>query len=482
MKGSSRVQDCVIGSGAGGAVLAMRLAQAGRSVLVLEEGPEVDKSKFTQREGAMYALLYREGGQQTTTDGGISVLQGRCLGGSTTINQGDCVPMEPSILDHWRQGFGWDSLGLDNAGFAALADRAMREVGANPIPDELINRNNRLLAEGAAKLGIAGTNLQHNRTGCIGSGYCLIGCAYDAKKGTILSHLPAARAAGADIWCDSMVMRIDTRNGLRVLGTDFEVSAERVFVCAGAIHTPAILNRSAIKPAGLGRNLSLQPQAPLVAFFDERVEFHRGIPQSWGTTSTLSVDAERGLGGYSIEGISAGPAMTASLIPGDMAELKPLLNLYPHVAASLCLVPDRPGGSLSFPKYGRPKIKYTPSDDHTARLREAMKTAARIYLAAGAREVAVPATDGPRIKLDSDVGLIDDMPLRSCELPLISAHPQGSMRMGPGRDAPVDLEFQVKGAPGVFVCDASLFPTTSSTHTMIPVMTLAHLLADQLGA
>ena len=117
-----KVQDVIVGSGAAGGVLAHRLSRAGRSVALVEEGPEVSKADFTQREDQMYALLHRDAGGQATVDGGVAVLQGRCLGGSTTVNMGDCVPITDGVIDHWRQHFGWgDWGGISNADIHAAA-------------------------------------------------------------------------------------------------------------------------------------------------------------------------------------------------------------------------------------------------------------------------------------------------------------------------------------------------------------------------
>jgi len=478
----AQTQDVVIGSGAGGAVLAARLAEGGRGVVLLEEGPRVSRLDFTQREGAMYSLLYRDAGGQSSSDGAISVMQGRCLGGSTTINMGDVVPIEDAVLAHWRQHFGWgDWGGITHADVRAAAERAKRDIGASRIAPDEVNRANGLLRDGAKALGLRGQRLEHNRTGCVGSGYCLIGCAYDAKKGTHLSHVPRAEAAGAQVWCDSRVDRVTSRaRGVTVHGAGFAVDAERVFVCAGTIHTPGVLERSGLGGTQRGRNLSLQPQGPVLAVFDHEVDLHRGIPQSFGVDGALEISAERGLGGYTIEGVAGGPAMTASLVPLPMKELRPLLALYRQSAAALCLVPDRPSGRVTS-KNGRPVIEYQQTAEWTARLRSALKTGARCYLAAGATAVRIPAVHSREIRSEADVASIDELPLRSCDLSMISAHPQGTCRMGPNPESSVvDMDFRVHGSDNVFVCDASLFPTTSSTHTMVPVMTMAHLLADSL--
>ena len=480
MTRTAKVQDVVIGSGAGGAVVAARLAEAGRTVLLLEEGPRVSKADFNQREGDMYALLYRDAGGQSTADGAISVMQGRCLGGSTTINMGDVVPIHDAVLAHWRTRHGWgDWGGVTDRDVHTAADRAQRDMGAGPIPEGLVNTANRKLREGAETLGLANEVLHHNRTGCIGSGYCLIGCAYDAKKGTHLSYVPRFEAAGGEVWCDSRVDRLEPG---AVVGAGFRVEAERTFVCAGTVHTPGILGRSGLGGARLGEHLTLQPQGPVLAVFDQRIDLHRGIPQSWAIVGPLEHSEERGLGGYTIEGVAGGPAMTASMMPLPMKELRPFLSRFRQAAAALCLVPDQPSGRVVW-SGARPTIEYEATAEYTARLREALTTGCRAYLAAGATEVILPVVGGKPMRTERDLAAIADLPLRTCDLSMISAHPQGTCRMGPDAGSSVvGMDFKVHGSEDVYVCDASLFPTSASTHTMVPVMTMAHLLANQLTA
>lgn len=485
MSESLRAQDVVIGSGAGGSVLARRLAEAGRDVVLLEEGPEVSNADFSQREDEMYPLLYRDGGSQYTADGAISVLQGRCLGGSTTINEGDCVPIPAQILTSWRRRFGWgDWGGITDADVQAAGARAMAEMGAGPMIEELVNKANRLLRAGAEAEGLPGSLLEHNRVGCAGSGYCLIGCAYNAKRGPLVSHIPQARAAGCRLRAGSRVDRIEREAGRpTAVGPGFRVDADRIFVCAGPIHSCGILHRSGLRGGGLGHNLTLQPQSPIVALYDEDVTFYRGVPQSFGLDGLIELSEETGLGGFTVEGVAAGPAMAASLLPGDMAEVQSLLGEYGRMAAALCLVPDRPSGRVVWKQTGRPRIRYGWDEEWKGRLRDALKAAARCYLASGAREVLLLSPGLPRVRSKRDLAAVDDLPLRTCDLPLISAHPQGTCRMaGPDHDPVIGLDFGVIGADDVYLCDASLFPTSASTHTMVPTMTMAHLLADQLGA
>jgi choline dehydrogenase-like flavoprotein len=226
----------------------------------------------------------------------------------------------------------------------------------------------------------------------------------------------------------------------------------------------------------VGRNLSLQPQAPAGAVFPEPVTMWRGVPQSAFLDAFETMTAAEGLGGYRLESVSGTPGMSAATLGLWGPALREFMKGFPRAAACLCLVPDRPGGVVTADRNGRPKIAYTLAPDVVAKLKEAMTTAARVYLAAGAEQVLLPLRSVGPIRSEADLQRIASVTIRSADLPLISAHPQGTCRMG--KDAAtsvVGLDLRVHGVDNLQVLDASVFPTTSSSHTMLPVMSFARL-------
>lgn len=488
-----RTQVCVIGSGAGGGVAAGRLAEAGRDVVVLEEGPHVPGARMTQVEAEMYPLLYRDGAQQFTDDGGVNVLQGRAVGGSTVVNMADVVPIPDAVLDHWAAAFGVDRYGRDTV--AAAAREAAESLGAHPIAEADLNRNNALLLQGGRRVGIAGAPFVHNRVGCVKSGYCLVGCSYDAKRHVGLTWIPRALATGRClVQTDARVDRLE-HDGRRVVAAvgrlldpvaarplgRFRVEADHFVLAAGAVHSPALLLASDLGGRAVGRNLSLQPQAPLVATFPDDVVLWRGIPQAAFLDGKETATPSDGLGGFRLEGVGAGPAMGATTIPLWGEALGTWMREFRRSAAMLVLVPDRPGGRVVRGRDGRPKIRYPLQDAWAATMRRALRAAGEVYLAAGAESVGLPFVGAPPVRTVADLDVVDRLPLRAGSLTLISAHPQGTCRMG--RDAAtsvVGLDLRVHGVPNLQVLDASVFPTTSSTHTMIPTMTFALLGAGEL--
>lgn len=489
---TARTDVCIIGSGAAGGLAAGMLAEAGRDVIVLEEGPHVPRSMMTQREEQMHPLLYRDGGAQLTADGGVNVLQGRCVGGSTVINMADCVAIPDGVLDHWRAHFGVDRYSTERVHDAARAAEAA--IGANLIDEATINANNRLLLEGGRALGHTGGTFVHNRVQCLGSGYCLLGCAYDAKQSVAVTWIPRALATGrALVQTDARVLHLEhdskrvvaavgqiqrRRDGART--APLRVEAEHFILAAGAVHSPLILLASELGGKQVGRNLSLQPQAPIGAQFTDDVIMWRGVPQASYIDSTEHATEADGLSGFRLEAVSVGPAMAAVSIGLGGDAVHDFMRSFKKGASCLCLVPDRPVGRVTA-KGGRPRIDYPLTSEVQATLKQALGTAARSYLRAGADQVLLPFPDAPPIRSEADLAGLDTYVVQPASLTIISAHPQGTCRMGPdpGRSV-VGLDGFVHGVPNLQVLDASVFPTTASSHTMIPVMTMATLGVGEL--
>jgi len=494
-----RARTLVVGSGAGGAVVAQILAAAGEEVVVLEEGGRFTARDFTQREDEMFPALYRGAGQQLSHDGTINVLQGSCYGGSTVINMADCVPTPPEVYAHWRRLLGITA--LDERTLEPSLRRVWRMLGVNRIPRAQVNRNNAAVLRGADALGLSAGVFDHNRTGCIGSGYCLIGCAYDAKKGAHLNYLPAAVEAGADVYTEARVDRLErsdagrwiargdlVERGSRVARLPLRIEADRVVLAAGAVHSPAILARSGLGRGlpQLGRNLSLQPQMGVVAQMDRAIELWRGIPQAAYCDAFDDHTPERGLGGFRLEGVHGGIAQAAGLIPGFGRAHKAAMAELPRTATALLLVPDRPSGELAWRwrRDGRgvvPTIRYWMRQEWKARLRRGLRHAAELYFAAGAKRVLFPNELFPALESPDDLPRLDRFPIASHVTYFVSAHAQGTCRMAPDpRRGVVDEDHRVHGVPDLYVVDASVMPTTASTHTMIPIMTLADRAAHRL--
>ncbi len=483
----------IIGSGCAGATAARGLARAGREVLVLEEGGDFTGAKLTQRDGRMYDQLYMDRGGRMTSDLSIAIMQGRVLGGSAVINASDVVALPDEVLHYWQTRFGLSDYTPEQ--LEPFRQRALADLRASRIGDEQVNRANHLLQQGAATLGLKGEVMMHNRVGCRGLGTCLIGCPIGAKQNPRWVAIPEALEAGATFLCRARAARIEDANAelkrvvVRALdGNGYHetggctVRARVVILAANAIGSSHLALRSGLGNAHVGQHLSLQPQLPMVAWFEEQVIAYRGIPQAFAVTEGERFDDEHGLWGFRIEALMGTPGIVASLLPKTGAEAKEAMAHLNNMAGCLVLVPDDPSGTVGAGGE-RPRVDYHHLDNHKERLREGAKLAARCYLAAGATEVDVPMGRMVAVKSERDLALIDAIPFDPCTAPLFSAHQQGGLRMATSdKDGACAQDGRLFGTRDVYCFDSGLFPSSSSSHTQAPVIAVAHYLTERLLA
>ena len=214
----------VIGSGAGGAIAAYRLAEAGRRVLVLERGPHADPGEFGEDEVAQYLRLYNEGALQLATDFRLQVLQGMCVGGSTTVNNAVCLHPPDSVLAAWGER------GIEPAGLRTAIDEVIRWLPVRQMDERVASGGGRAFAEGARALGLASEVVHANISArCLGCGYCNMGCGFGAKHSTLDTVLPWAQRdfpGRLDVLPDFHADRIVHRGG-RATGVEGAFGEQR---------------------------------------------------------------------------------------------------------------------------------------------------------------------------------------------------------------------------------------------------------------
>jgi choline dehydrogenase-like flavoprotein len=486
---------CIIGSGCGGATAARLLAEAGHEVVVLEEGRDFVQMEHSQRDRDMYDQLYMDRGGRATSDLSVSVLQGRVLGGGGVINACDVVPAPEAVLTHWATKYGLEDFAPER--FRSFSEDALSDLSASRIPEELVNTANNKLRIGAEALGYRGEVMLHNRASCRGLGTCLIGCPVHAKRNARMVALPKAIHAGARVFTRARAVEIrhagQELKEVRVRTLDplgyheqgeMVLRAKIVIVAANAIGSAQLLLRSGIGNPQVGRNLMLQPQLPVIALFEERIDAFDLVPQSYAVTEFEQEDNEDlGLWGYRIEGIMGTPGIVSTLLPFSGAEAMQEMAQYNRMAASLLLAPDQPSGHVEVERDGRLLIHYAQRQDHQERLREAVYSAARIYLASGATRIIVPMSRPLVIRSTEDAAKARDIDFGPATAPLLSAHQQGTVRMAPSeRDGGANPDAKVYGTRDIYVFDSSGFPTSASSHTMAPIMAASRMLTTKLLA
>jgi len=479
-----RADVCVVGSGAGGSVIAKKAAERGLKVVVLEEGGFYTKEDFDQLERDMLPKLYKQGTGQATADGFVSVLQGRCVGGTTVVNYLCCFRTPGRVLGEWAER---GVQGMSPADMKPHLDEVWDMLSIQKMPENMLNPNNRLLKIGAERLGWKGDTFWRNQIGCWGSGFCAEGCAYDAKQSALLTYLHEAVIRGADVYAGARVERI-TLEGGRATGVEgivwdpetdtprgrLRVKADVTVVSCGSINTPELLLRSNVGGPMVGKSLYLHPVPIVWALFDREIHNYYGIKQGYYIDEFSDVFHDDLDGGYVLEGVGAQPGLGAVGMNHYGTWHRERMKEHHKLALVGVLVRDRDGGTVSLDKDGRRRIEYWPSRRDLQKCAEGMKHAAEVYLAAGAKEVYTCHAKGTVIRSTGDLALIDQRSMAPGEMFLFSAHQMGTCRMGEDPETSVvNSNGRVHTTKNLLIADASAFPTPSGVNPQVTVYAVA---------
>ncbi|ORV81949.1 oxidoreductase [Mycobacterium interjectum] len=471
----------VVGSGAGGAMVARTLARAGLDVVVIEEGRRWTVGEFRSTHPIdRYAGLYRGAGATVALGRPSVVLPiGRAVGGTTVVNSGTCYRPPAAVMRRWRDDFGLPLADPDRLN--ERLDDVERTLRVAPVPLQIMGRNGRLLLDAAATLGWRAAPIPRNAPGCEGCCQCAIGCPRNAKFGVHLNALPQACAAGARIISQARVERVLHRQGRargvrarRPDGTALDVLADTVVVAAGATETPGLLRRSGFgSHPRLGRNLALHPATMLAGRFDDDVVAWHGVLQSAAVHEFHESD------GVLIEATSTPPGMGSMVFPGYGAELLGWLDGAHRIATFGAMVADRGVGSVSSIR-GETLVRYNIARADVAKLRVAIEAMGRLLFAAGAVEVLTGLPDAMTVTtLPALREALSRSDARS--LHLAAFHPSGTAAAGADAQlCPVDETGRLRGADGVWVADASILPSCPEVNPQLSIMAMALGVADEI--
>jgi choline dehydrogenase-like flavoprotein len=512
----------VVGSGAGGGVVAAELAKAGRSVVVLEAGPFVDETAMPRSELDAYGRLYLNHGLLSTWDGAITLLAGSGVGGGTLVNWMTCLDIPAAVRGEWATEHGLDGLGGEWS-----ADVAAIEAELGVAPSVVIPPKDELILRGAAALGWQADRIRRDARDCGACGSCPFGCVQGAKQSGIRVHLRTAVAAGARVvdrvrvtglllegisgaervaGVEGRLLLTDPGTGLPILRDGDPTAAEvrrlvvqapQVVLAAGALRSPAVIQASGVAHPEVGRHLRVHPVAVVAARLAEPADMWRGTMQA---AASLEFAEPRGDGsrrGYVIESAPGHPGLMALALPwAGAVDHGDRMAAARHLAPLIAITRDGGEGRTSLTRAGRVRIDYRLDASGVATLRHALVSMARLARAAGGvEELVAVATPIAAHRLGDDADRRDDSDRRAWTAfearlaamdfapnrgGVFSAHQMGTIRMGADPAThPADPRGRVRrdahGAlvAGLYVADGSTFPTGIGVNPMVGIMAMA---------
>jgi choline dehydrogenase-like flavoprotein len=491
----------IVGTGAGGATAAAILARAGQSVVMLEEGGYYTRADFRMREAEAYPSLYQELGARKTKDNAISILQGRCVGGTTVVNWTSSFRIPEQTLAVWREQFGLS--GYTETELAPWYEQTAQALNIGPweIPP---NPNNAALKRGAERLGWSVHGLKRNVKACANLGYCGVGCPIDAKQSMLVTRVPEALAHGARLIHHARAERFewrgDTVAALHVSALDdtrtihngrrIQVRARRFIAAGGAINTPALLLRSDLPdPHGrIGRRTFLHPSVYSAALMPERIEGWAGAPQSVYVDEFIWKHGVAGPMGYKIEVPPLQPVLALTGLLNFGADHAAMAAQLPHVHVQIVILrdgfhPDSPGGRVELDVHGRGVLDYPLNDYLFDGVRRAWLSMAELQFAAGARQVFVGHAHATAYDSwpQAQRG-IQGLRLAPYDVRISSAHVMGGCGMGADpRQSVTDPHGRFHHLGNLFVLDGSLFPTSLGINPQWTIYALSsRLISDWL--
>ena len=480
----------VVGSGAGGACAAGRLAEAGFDVVVLEKGGYQAEADFSHLEADALSRMFLYGGTLATNDLDVLILAGSTLGGGTVVNYTTSFPTPDFVLKEWAARTEIDA--FVSGEFAESLAAVSRRVGVN-VRSSSPGRRDVLLETGLRRLGWHVDAIPRAVIDCTQDdlcGYCGFGCRSGAKQSAVATFLQDAANHGARLAINADVRKVivDDGRAVGVQGTadghSLVVRAEAVVAAGGAIETPALLLRSGLR-GQVGRWLRLHPGTAVFAAFDEPVRPWTGTLQA--RYSREIRDMDRGYGPV-FESVPVHPGLGSGAMPWvSSRQHRELMGRFPHLGMCAVLPRDRTAGTVGVTRDGSVRVRYRQTPDDERRVIEGLVGAARVMEAAGATEIftlhspPLAYRPGPRTH-DRWAEELFRTGLRG-KVTGFSFHQMGTCRMGtdPATSAigPDNESHEVKG---LFVVDASAFPTASGVNPMLTIYGIANRAAGKIAA
>ncbi len=477
----------IVGSGAGASILAKGLVESGRKVLMIERGNHERPETFTENEMEMVSRLFQDGAIQAARDFRFTVFQGSCVGGSTVVNNAVCFKIPPKVLDRWNDPRGLNA-GLDKARVMASMDRVWDMIGAKHMDEDgenkvRLNPGGYLFRDGCRKLGYnvapnVTDSVNANISGCLGCGYCNIGCQYDKKLSMLVTILPAIQEKfgkeSLEIIAGCEATKLQ-RSGNKITslectfnsGRKLTVRGKTFVVSAGAISSSILLLKSKLGINNAGKNLSFNVGSQMTAAFPNKIDSYDGLQISH--YMKISPDT-----GFVMESWFNPPMFQSTAMPGWFEDHYNNMRRYDRLACVGILVGSESNARARLAGLTGREIEYTPTQRDFQSLLKGLELSGEIMLAAGAESVMPNTFKYYEFKNGDELKKLHEYIKDPSEITLGTGHPQGGNIISSSPETGVVTpEFKVFGYDNLYVADASVFPTSLGVNPQLTVMGLA---------
>lgn len=491
----------IIGTGAGGGVSAETLTKQGLKVVLIEAGKLMTNRDFTLNEGQAYRDLYQEGGLRATKDFGMTVLQGRTVGGTTVVNWTSSFRTPKQTLNYWHDQFGVQGMGREDMDpwFQKMEQRL--NISRWSMPP---NANNDILRKGCESLGWRWGVIPRNVEGCWDIGYCGMGCPTNAKQSMLVTTLPEAMDRGATLLYSAQAHRLmidgDQVTGVEVrplnndkiaTGAKVTVKAKTVIAAGGGIQSPALLMRSkAPDPNGLvGKRTFLHPTTFTFGVYDKEIAPYYGAPQSLYSDEFTFKKGVTGPAGYKLEMMPMQPGLAAALMGGFGDSAREDMERLPNLSGAISILRDgfhenSPGGTVELRDNGEPVLDYPLNDYLLEGTKRSHLTMTEMQFAAGAKKVRpVHAHAGYYSSWSAAKKGIESIAYDPVVSVVGSAHVMGGCTMGSDeKTAVVNSDGSYKHLRGLYVIDGSVFPTSLGVNPQLTIYSISARNASALAS